>query len=271
MSQHVIINGKTCLPGEVSLSNKSFRYGDGFFETMKWRAGKLVLAENHFTRFFHTALQMGYTLPALLTREQLISEMAGLTQKNKCDNLARIRLSAWRGEGGLFEGDDTLHYSLECWPLDEAMQNFNENGLVIGVYGDARKAADHFSRFKTSSFQPYNLAARAARTRKWNDALVLNTQGRIADSCIANIFIVRKGKIITPPLSEGPVAGVMRQQVLEHFDVTEMPITIDDLETADEIFLTNAIRVIRWVRQLGERIYGNTESRRIYAQLMQTI
>ena len=113
---------------------------------------------------------------------------------NAAEKLARIRLTAWRGEGGLLEGDDTLHYAIECWPLDEAMDQFNENGLVIGIYPEARKAADAFSRYKTNNFLAYSLAARHAKAMRWNDALLLNTGGRLVDSCIANLFIIKNEK-----------------------------------------------------------------------------
>ncbi len=266
-----IINGSLHSPSPPWLANKSFRYGDGFFETMKWRGGKPLLADDHFERFFSTARALGYQVPALLKKERLLDEMAQLIKKNAAEKLARIRLTAWRGEGGLLEGDDTLHYAIECWPLDEAMDQFNENGLVIGIYPEARKAADAFSRYKTNNFLAYSLAARHAKAMRWNDALLLNTGGRLVDSCIANLFIIKNEKIITPALSEGPVDGILRRQLLRHFPIAEASLQPEDLETADEIFLSNAIRGIRWVRQCGDRLYTQSISARLYQQLRQTI
>lgn len=264
-----IINGQLSNDASIALSNKSFRYGDGFFETMRHIDGKLLLANDHFNRFYSTAKALGYDIPAGLTPQRLQNEISELCSKNNCPK-ARIRLSAWRGEAGLLEGDDTVHYAIECGPMEDSLSRLNENGLVIGIYTDARKQADHFSQYKSASFHPYQLAARKALQMKWNDAIVLNNEGRIADTCIANLFILRKGKLITPPLFEGGVAGVMRQHIIRHFDVTEKPVSPQDLETADEIFLTNAIRIIRWVGRLGEQSYGNTETARLYAQLQAT-
>jgi branched-chain amino acid aminotransferase len=266
-----IINGSFHSPSPQWLANKSFRYGDGFFETMKWREGKLLLADDHFERFFSTARALGYQVPALLKQERLLDEITQLVKKSAANKLARIRLTAWRGEGGLLEGDDTLHYAIECWPLDDSMDQFNENGLVIGIYPEARKAADAFSRYKTNNFLAYSLAARHAKAMRWNDALLLNERGGLADSCIANLFIVKNEKIFTPPLSEGPVEGIMRRQIMRHFPVAEASLRPEDLETADEIFLSNAIRGIRWVRQLGDRLYTNQLSAKLYRDLRQTI
>jgi branched-chain amino acid aminotransferase len=238
---------------------------------MKWREGKLLLADDHFERFFSTARALGYQLPALLKQERLLDEISQLVKKSAANKLARLRLTAWRGEGGLLEGDDTLQYAIECWPLDEAMDQYNENGLVIGIYPEARKTTDAFSRYKTNNFLAYSLAARHAKAMRWNDALLLNERGGLADSCIANLFIVKNEKLITPPLSEGPVEGIMRRQIMRHFPVVEASLRPEDLETADEIFLSNAIRGIRWVRQLGDRLYTNQLSAMLYHDLRQTI
>ncbi len=266
-----IINGSFHSPSPHWLANKSFRYGDGFFETMKWREGKLLLADDHFERFFSTARALGYQVPALLKQERLLDEITQLVKKSAANKLARIRLTAWRGESGLLEGDDSLHYAIECWPLDEGMDQYNENGLAIGIYPEARKTTDAFSRYKTNNFLAYSLAARHAKAMRWNDALLLNERGGLADSCIANLFIVKNEKIFTPPLSEGPVEGIMRRQIMRHFPVAEASLRPEDLETADEIFLSNAIRGIRWVRQLGDRLYTNQLSAKLYHDLRQTI
>ena len=101
------------------------------------------------------------------------------------------------------------------------------------------------------------MAARQAKQNKWNDALVLNTAGNIIESAIANIFWVKDGNIYTPPLAEGCVAGVMRRHLLQITPgIAEKPLTIDALSAADEVFLTNAIKGIRWVRYVGEWEYA---------------
>jgi branched-chain amino acid aminotransferase len=94
-----------------------------------------------------------------------------------------------------------------------------------------------------------------AREQKWNDALVLNSENRIADSAIANIYWVKDNRIFTPPLSEAPIQGVMRRFLLEQLPIHEHPLTIETLEQADEVFLTNAVRGIQWVAFVGDTPY----------------
>lgn len=270
MSQSYIINGKIKVGGDISPAFRSFRYGDGFFETIRWTMGKPELGDLHFDRFFEAATEMEYEIPPGLDRQRLTVEMANLVKENNCDASARIRLTAWRGEGGLFDGDNTLHYCIDCSPLNDNQNSPGEKGWDVGIFRDAAKPANRFSRFKTNNYYPYYYAARSAMKKLWLDVIVLNFAGRVSDSCIANVFIVREGKIITPPLSEGPVAGVMRRHLLQHFDIIESPVTVEELETADEIFLSNSIRRIQWVRKLGDRIYTNDLSSQLYDRLLQT-
>ena len=98
---------------------------------------------------------------------------------------------------------------------------------------------------------------------------MLNGYERVADSCIANIFYIHEGEIYTPPLTEGCVAGVMRRWLMERmpgwgFAIREKPVSMRDLAGADEIFLTNAVRVIRWVGDHSGKTYGERLTRELY-------
>lgn len=274
---------KICLDGKLFdaseptliVANRGFRYGDGLFETMKVFRGQILLDSFHFDRFFQGLKLLRYEIPPLLTIKKLKTEIQGLCEKNKCGELARVRLTAFRGDGGLYDGDNSMHYSIECWPLDGSLNQLNENGLVIGVYTEAQKTCNIFSSLKSANFLPYTMAAIYAKENKWNDCLVLNTHGRVADATIANIFLVKEKTIITPALTEGCVAGVMRRYLLENlslmgYNVEEGTISVDQLEQAEELFLTNAINGIRWVKQFGQKTYTNTHSSKIYQALLQT-
>lgn len=269
----VCLNGKF-LPSDrpvLLADNKGYRYGDGLFETVRVWKRELQLADYHFERFFAGLQLLRFEVPALLTRERLRKQILLLCARNNCDEQARVRLSVFRGNGGIFEGGNELQYLIECWPLATGAQQLNENGLVIGVFPDARKSCDVFSNIKSANYLPYTMAARYARERQLNECLVLNTHGRICDGTIANIFLVKGERILTPALSEGCVEGVMRRHLLTKLAVEEVMMTMDDLQTADEIFLTNAIQGIRWVRQLDDRIYQSAVTGRIFDAHLKTI
>jgi branched-chain amino acid aminotransferase len=128
---------------------------------------------------------------------------------------------------------------------------------------------DVLSSLKTNNYLVYAMGAIHAKKHRFNDSLILNSSNRVCDSTIANVFWVKDKKVYTPPLSEGCVAGVMRANLLtripnEGLEVTEKEATEQDLLDADELFLTNALNGIRWVRQFRHKTYDNAIATRLY-------
>ena len=114
-----------------------------------------------------------------------------------------------------------------------------------------------------------------AKNEKWNDALLLNTEGRLCDTTIANIFLIKDEVVYTPALSEGCIAGIMRKNIMQkliaaNYNVVEGELSTDDLLNADEIFLTNSIYNLRWVQCIGDKKYNNTHTQKIYAASFST-
>lgn len=270
-------NGKYYKEGEaiVSPDNRSLRYGDGLFETIKVVNGKIVFANEHFTRLWQGLLLLQFEIPKLFTKEKLQQEIEALVNKNKHLQLARVRLTIIRGNGGLYDAQNYLpNYCIQSWALPSDKGNFNENGLVIGFYEEAKKNCDAFSNIKHNNFLPYTMAALFAKQNKWNDALVFNEYGNICDSTIANIFICKEGIIYTPPLTEGCIEGVTRSYVIKTlqangFNIEETPISKAVILNADEVFLTNAIQNIKWVGQMEDKKYGNSITQKIVSLLFQ--
>ena len=267
----ICLNGKMIPAGEPALmaANRGFRYGDALFETIKVINAKIILQQYHFDRLFAGLKLLQFEIPLLITRERLAHEVLDLCKKNECENLARVRLTVFRGDGGLYDENKNLQYLIECWPLIESINKLNENGLTIDVFPDARKSCDRFSNLKSANYLPYVMAALYTKENKLNDCLVLNVHGRICDATIANLFWIKDEIIFTPSLSEGCVSGVMRKYLVENlqekrYKVQEQICAINDLQEANEIFLTNAINGIRWVKQLRSSTYYNQQTLKIY-------
>jgi branched-chain amino acid aminotransferase len=197
---YINLNGKiqAGMNRQLLVSNRGYRYGDGLFETMKVINEKILLEEYHFERLFSGLSLLKFEIPKLFTAKKLTEEILGLCKKNGSAQRARVRLSVSRGNGGLYDDDRKLQYVIECWSLDETVNKLNENGLVIDVYPDARKSCDVFSNLKSSNFLPYTMAAIYAKENKLNDCLLLNNNGNIADSTIANVLSLRMVLLLLP-------------------------------------------------------------------------
>ena len=271
-------NGKTVEENRnvISVNCRGLRYGDGLFETIKGRAGKLLFAADHFERLWNGLEQLQFRIPVHLTRDKLQREILDLLEKNRHQELARIRLTLFRGNGGLY--DEINHhpeYLIQTWALPENAGQWNSNGLAMGIYTDAKKSRDQLANLKHNNFLPYVMAALHAKKQKWNDSVILNDAGRICDSSIANVFLIKNEEISTVPLEEGCIAGVMRKNVLKllaenNIRVREVPILVEEILDADEVFLTNSIFNIRWVQSMGDKKYSNRCIREIYSRIFST-
>jgi branched-chain amino acid aminotransferase len=140
----------------------------------------------------------------------------------------------------------------------------NENGLVLGLATGLQKSTDALANLKSCNALIYAIAARQARENQWNDALILNTAGNIIESTIANIFWITDDIIYTPPLADGCIAGVMRRHLLSNNSIVERSLTLPTLLEADEVFLTNAIKQVRWVGMMDKRKYGNSRAKELF-------
>jgi len=238
---------------------------------------QLQFADEHFSRLWNGMQLLQFGIPKHFTTDVLLNQIKIIAEKNDCLQSARIRLSVFRGEGGLYDAVNHFpNYIIEAWPLLAEHDQWNSNGLIMGIYNEAKKSCDLLSNLKHNNYLPSVMAALHAKKEKWNDAIILNSFNRVCESTIANIFLIKDKVIYTPALSEGCVAGVMRKFILEklktlEFKVEEKEIDVTFLLDADEVFLTNSINNIRWVQQINNTKYNNTLTQKIYVDVISTI
>lgn len=279
MSTYVILNGKIGREDAICISpnNRSFRYGDGFFETIKVVNQKIILKDYHFARLFSSLPLLGFNQPAPISPGYFENLIEQLIVKNNHQKLARVRITIYRGDGGLYDAVNHFpNHLIQSWPLETSINQLNENGLVTDVYTRARKVCDDFSSVKSNNYLCYVMAALWAKSEKLNDCLLTNPYSNITDSTIANVFIVHDGIIKTPPLSDGPVSGVIRKYLIEHLpgiglECVETSLTISDIQQASEVFFTNAIYGIKWVKCFGEQQYTHSKAAQIHKQLIEPL
>ena len=260
----------------ISVANRGLRYGDGLFETMKYCNNNIVFADEHFARLWKGMNVLLFQIPKHFTPEKLTDEIIALAKKNGHDKLVRILLTIFRGEGGLYDPvNHTPNYCIETWDLPGGNDEWNSNGLVLGIYEKAKKNCDILSNIKHNNYLPYVMAALYAKDQKCNDAVLLNNAGRLCDTTIANIFLIKNDTIYTPALAEGCVAGIIRKHLIQqlaalNYNIIEKELTIGELMNADEVFLTNSIYNIRWVKHIDGKDFGNRLTQKIYLTLLPT-
>ncbi|WP_121354238.1 aminotransferase class IV [Flavisolibacter nicotianae] len=269
---NVCLNGDF-FPAEAPLlpvHNRSYKWGDGVFETMKVFRGKLLLENLHFERLLTSLriLQIGTNVA--LHRDTMVAQVLELCRQNDCSHHARVRLAVYRTE------ENAAGYSIEALPLDDHVSEWSEEGLNLVLFPYARKSMDAFANLKSANFLPYVMAQRHATERGADDALVINAQNHLCDSSKANLFLIKDEIIYTPALHQGCVNGVMRRVVIDEakkmgFRLHQDEVTEEQVIAAGEVFLTNAIQIIRWVARYKDSEYGFAQTRQLFTAVKATI
>ncbi|WP_353137628.1 aminotransferase class IV [Pseudopedobacter sp.] len=279
MSKRFInFNGEIFQEGEnvLSLAIRGFKYGDGLFETMRMSKGKLNFPEEHADRLqkgMKTLKIEGYSNMDGYFLKEKTEELA---KRNKIGQNARFRLTVFRDSDGLYTPNENKNgYSLEVTALDSAYYNINNKGLILDIYDDIFKPVNRLSNLKTCSALPFVMAGLYKKQHKLDEVFILNQNGFLCETLSSNVFLVYKGQIYTPALSEGCVAGVMRQVVINlaakyQLDIIEAQINPEILNEVEEVFITNAINGIQWVMGFNRKRYFNEVSKMLLEKLNAT-
>jgi aminodeoxychorismate lyase len=256
--------------------NRAFRYGDGFFETIRCIQGKPLWMSQHFERITKSARILKFKLSEEADVEFYSRNISRLLEVNGHMAGARVRLSIFRDAGGFYRPDgDQSAFLIESIPLENEKYQLNKQGLVAGVFDEIRKPVSPLGNIKSSNALVYILASVYAREQGWNDALILNSDGHIAEATSSNIFVVKDGRIHTPDLTQGCVEGVMRGVILNilskaGYSIHECSLLPQDLLDVDEVFLSNTINGVQWVKGFEHKRYYHKISSRII-ELINTV
>ncbi len=266
MSNMISFNGKILNRDKFTISpgNRAFRYGDGVFETIRVSRGCVLWAKHHFSRLSHASeiLQLINDQEWSLNRFQ--ENILQLCEANNLQDMdARIRLSMFRNEGGYYTPlTNKASILIESEALDNNRFTINAKGISVDIFPDIPKVFCKLSALKSINAQIYVMAGIYKRNKGFGDIILLNREGNVAEASASNVFVVKKKDIVTPALSEACVDGVMRKVIIQiardnGFAVSEETVTVDQLLQADELFLTNSIQGVRWVRDFREKRYSN--------------
>lgn len=232
--------------------NRSFKYGDGIFETIKIASGKICNWENHHKRLLHglNALKLDH---GNYDADAWKREILKLIERNFYTH-AKVRLFVYRDAPGTYTPmSNRIGYFIEGMRYDQPSYNFNKEGIAIGIYQEMKKQRDFTMNCKTTNALIYVMASIYKKEMSLDDVVILNDAGRVAETTVSNIFCLKKGKLSTPALSEAPVMGTKRFEVINiakrlGFEIDEVEMTLSDLNEAEEIFVSNAMLGVQPVK-----------------------
>lgn len=259
-----------------TINNRAFKYGDAVFETIRVINGQPVFVHDHFTRLKKgmDLLRMN-TIP--LTFEELYEQILHLIEKNKITEGARVRITVFRvGEGLYTPINDTKSYVIEAVPISKNLYELNEEGLHIDLYTDIKVHPTILTQIKTTNKIPNVLTGIYKKEHDLDDCLMINEQHHIVEAISSNVFLYKNNTLYTPSISEGCIDGITRKHIIEvansmNITVIEGAVTGSMLLQTDELFLTNSIAGIKWVKEYRGKFYTNETTKLILEKFNEVV
>jgi branched-chain amino acid aminotransferase len=262
-SERMYVAGKYVAPAEATVSalDAGLLLGAGLFETLRTYGGTPFRLARHLARlrvsgrFFRIFVgEKDSEIAAIIAR---LLEVNGLRD-------ARLRITATRGPLTEELEDDLAPRAtllVTAGPMTPYSPEFYQYGATVVVSDIRTNETDPATFHKTTAYMTNLLVLRDAHRAKAAEALRFNTRNRLAEGTVSNVFLVREGRLLTPPVEDGLLAGVTRAAVLELAARVGVPaeqqsITINDLLEAEELFLTNSIMEIMPVVRFEQHEVG---------------
>lgn len=274
---HFINYNGTLVPEDMAIltvDNRSFRYGDGLFETMLWKDGDIRFLKFHVERL-QKGMKMLHLEEFTQFDEFFIRNRAEelIRKNNMVGQRLRLRLIVFRdGEGTYSPQTNKASFILQVTKLEENTRD-KKVGLIIDLYTEYKKPYSDLSSLKSNNAQIYVLAGLYKKKFAFDEVLLLNQAGFLCEALTSNIFVYFEKTLYTPALSEGCIEGVMRRVVMdmandEGIPVVEAQISPEIMKRADEIFCTNAVHGIQWVMGYKMKRYFNKTARILQEKLI---
>jgi branched-chain amino acid aminotransferase len=260
---------------KVSVYDHGLLYGDGVFEGIRAYDGVVFRLKEHIDRLYCSASVIMLSIP--LTKEEMINAVLETLRKNHLRD-AYVRLIVTRGVGDL--GLDprkckkpTVIIITDIIRLHSG--EAKENGIrtmLVWVKRDPVDATSH--EVKSLNYMNSILAKIEANIAGLDEAICLDKNGHISEGVAENIFIVKNGKVITPPTSTGALVGITRDVAMKlaeklGYKAVQSNITPTDLFTADEAFFTGTAAEIVPIVEVNKRVIGDGDPGPITRRLMQ--
>ena len=237
---------------QLSVNNRSFLYGDGVFETLKIVDNTILFFEDHYFRLMASMRIVRMEIPMSFTLEFLESQILSLVNQLAIENSARVRITVYRNEGGYYApNQNSVSYVIQAAPLSDKTYTIEKRNFEVDLYKDFAVTKQLLSTLKTTNKMIHVTASIFAKENQLESCLLINDSKNVIEAISGNLFMLMGNTLITPPISEGCLNGIMRKQIItlakqfETIEVVEREISPFDIQKADELFITNVIQGIQ--------------------------
>lgn len=259
----VNLNGNLVEHESVLSQNRAFLYGDSVFETLKVVNGKVLFMEDHYFRLMASMRIIRMQIPMSFTLENLEHLILELADKNSCSDSCRVRFTVYRNDGGFYlPKDRNVSFLISTTKLESKSYIVKEEPYEVELFKDFYVTKQLLSTIKSTNKLINTVGSIFADENGYQNCLLLNEEKNVVEALNGNLFMITGNRLITPPLSEGGLNGIMRKQVLalakkvEGLEVSEEPISPFDLQKADELFITNIIQGVQPITKYRKKEFA---------------
>jgi branched-chain amino acid aminotransferase len=247
----------------VSVMDNGFVFGDSAYETLRTYHGRPFELGRHLRRLRASTGRLGFAIPA--SDDDLGARLDALLARAQ-NAESYIRMIVSRGVGdmtynfGRVQGPTVVMVAKPLEPFPETHQTQGIPVAIVSIKRNSPRALD--PAIKTSNLLNNILATREAQAKGGFEALLLNEREELAEGAGSNVFVVRAGRVSTPPLSAGILAGITRELVFElarplGIGVCEEVLSASDLLRADEAFITSTLKELTPIKSVDGRAVGS--------------
>jgi branched-chain amino acid aminotransferase len=278
MTQWIYMNGKyvTKEQAQVSVYDHGYLYGDGIFEGIRVYNGNIFRCKEHLDRLYDSAKSIMLNIP--LSYQQMQDALVETIQRNELkDGYIRLIVSRGPGDLGL---DPTRSPKASVVIIIEQLSIYPEeaylNGLNTISVSTRRNIPDAINpKIKSLNYLNNILVKIQANLSGVGEAIMVNSQGFVAEGSSDNIFIIKRGIVYTPPCYCGALEGITRGAIMdickrEGIELREEPFTMHDVYVADEVFFTGTAAEVIPVRQVDGRVIGEGKAGPITTKLLKS-
>lgn len=275
----ISFNGIIVSPDASLLTqNRAFLYGDAVFETVKIVNSKILFLEDHYFRLMSSMRVVRMEIPMNFTMEYLEEQILTLAIAKNLEFSARARITVYRNDGGYYLPQvNTVSFLINLESQEDTFYSINQKEYIVDLYTDFYVTKQLISSIKTTNKIINITGSIFANENGLDNCLLLNDTKNVVEALQGNIFMLQGNTLITPPVSEGCLNGVMRKQILalarkiENIEVIEQIISPFDLQKADELFITNVIKGIQPITKYRKKEFASNMANVLLVKLNEFI
>ena len=272
-------NGNLQDNSQISIeNNRGFLFGDSIFETLKVNGSNILFLEEHYLRLMASMRICRMEIPMPFTMEFMEEEILKLihVQENKTSN--RVRFTVFRNAEGLYNpSSNEIQFIITSTNLTSENYIFNSSNYEVELFKDFHVSKHLLSTLKTNNKMTNVVASVFAKENDFANCLLINDDKNVVEAINGNIFMKIGNQLITPPITDGCLNGIMRKQIMaivnkmENIEMVEKSISPFDLQKADELFLTNVIIGIQPITKYRKKEFLTVLSSELIIQINNTI